>query len=57
VSKVKKKQQRPKRQSEEPLVDPASTDNLVGFFALLLEIDRRKNPHLYAVPQIEQSNA
>lgn len=44
----KKKQKKPKRSSE-PLVDPAATNNLVGFFALLLEIDRRNNPHLYKV--------
>jgi hypothetical protein len=30
-----------------PKVDPSATDNLIGFFALLLEIDRRVNPHLY----------
>jgi len=45
----KKKQNKPDRSSQEPLVDPASTNSAVGFFALLLEIDQRKNPHLYKV--------
>jgi hypothetical protein len=36
-----------KRSSALP-VDPAATDNLVGFFSLLFEIDRAKNPHLYS---------
>jgi len=36
-----------------PKVDPSATDNLIGFFALLLEIDRRVNPHLYVQPAKE----
>lgn len=43
----KPKKKKPERSEKEPLVDPAATNNLVGFFALLLEIDRRNNPDLY----------
>lgn len=32
---------------QEAVVDPAATNNLVGFFALLLEVDMRNNPQLY----------
>ena len=50
----KKKTRKPGRSLQESLVDPAATDNLVGFFALLLEIDKRKNPHLYAASKMDQ---
>lgn len=45
----KTKVKKAKPSKREPLIDPASTNNLVGFFALLLEIDRRNNPQLYKV--------
>jgi hypothetical protein len=32
---------------QKPLIDPAATDNLIGFFALLLAIDIRNNPQDY----------
>jgi hypothetical protein len=35
------------RKKGEPQVDLASTDNLVGFFSLLLEIDMRLHPEDY----------
>lgn len=57
VTKVKKRAKKSGRSVQEPLVDPSSTNNLVGFFALLLEIDRRNNPHLYRKQGHEQTNA
>lgn len=42
----KEKPKKPRR-SQEVQVDPAATNNLVGFFALLLEIDKRLNPDNY----------
>lgn len=47
---IKKGRKRPQRPAQEPLVDPTATDNLVGFFALLLEIDQRNNPQFYKSP-------
>jgi len=35
------------RESETSHVDQAAANNLIGFFALLLEIDMRNNPDLY----------
>jgi hypothetical protein len=49
-----KRTKRKKPSLEEPQVDPASTNNLIGFFALLLEIDRRKNPRLYAAHKVTE---
>jgi len=57
VSERKAKKSKPRVVAQEPLVDPASTNNLVGFFALLLEIDRRNNPNLYKAPKRGQSHA
>ena len=36
-------------EDKKPTLDPEyeATQNLAGFFALLLKIDRRINPHLY----------
>ena len=42
----KGKSKKPRR-SQEAQVDPAATDNLIGFFAQLLEIDKRLNPENY----------
>jgi hypothetical protein len=32
---------------QEPLIDSVATDDLIGFFALLLEVDVRNNPERY----------
>ena len=37
-------------------IDPTATDNLIGFFALLLKIDKRVNPHLYKSPKEENND-
>jgi len=39
-----------------PQVDPSATDNFIGFFALLLKIDKRVNPHLYVCPTKEAND-
>jgi hypothetical protein len=39
------------RRSQKVQVDPAATDNLIGFFALLLEIDMRLRPEDYRAAQ------
>jgi len=55
VSNAQEKPEKAKRPRKEPLVDPAASDNLIGFFGLLLEIDRRNNPHLYTAPKADPS--
>jgi hypothetical protein len=34
-----------------------TNEELVGFFALLLEVDQRVNPHLYTPPSVGGSDS
>jgi hypothetical protein len=43
------------KNKQKPLQQEQVNDNLVGFFELLLKIDRRVNPDLYK-PQIKNSD-
>ncbi len=36
--------------------DLDENQNFVGFFSLLLEIDKRNNPHFYKKPEIKNNN-
>jgi hypothetical protein len=46
VPEKKRKPKKPRR-SQGVQVDPAATDNLIGFFAQLLVVDKRINPQDY----------
>ncbi len=44
-------------QNKNPLnLSPEDRRNLVGFFALLIKVDKRINPHLYKSPKTLQKN-